>query len=61
MPTPERSARPQTESATPSQTAAPGRDPKSESARSGVNTTYSPVMNPVLDTDVRSRPAVWSA
>ena len=55
------SARPTSESPTPAQ-AAPGTGVrKSTSARIGVKTTYRPVMNPVLETVVRSSPAVWKA
>ena len=47
-------------SATPAQTARGTGVPKSASAMSGVKTTYSPVMKPVLDTVVSSSPAVWN-
>ena len=45
----------------PAPAASPIRERKSSSAISGVSTTYIPVMKPVLETVVRSSPAVCSA
>src|SRR4249919_3685710 len=57
---PESIASPIVDSATPPHTDKPMRDLTRTRAISGVRTTYIPVMNPVLDTVVRSSPAVCS-
>ena len=58
--TPFRSRSPTRAKPTPTHAAVGTRVPKSQNAMSGVKTTYSPVMKPVLATVVSSSPAVCS-